>query len=175
MFRLCQLVDPKVKQVQNTLPSPRRRASGFTLIEVMIVVAIIGILAAVALPAYNDYVRRGQLPEAFTELSGYRGRMEQYYQDNRNYGTAAACAPNATAGSWNTFTPVPPGRFTYGCATSNVTAGGAQAYTITATGASGQAIGHVYTIDQEGRRATTTFKGATVTGMTCWLTKAASC
>nr|WP_311732017.1 type IV pilin protein [Variovorax paradoxus] len=147
----------------------RRRSAGFTLIEVMIVVAIIGILAAVALPAYNDYVRRGQIPEAFNALSDYRTKMEQYYQDNRNYGSAAACANNATANSWNTF-PVTIKYFTFTCATSN----SQQNYTITATGASGNVTGHVYTINQNGDRATTRFKGSDVAA-TCWLTKSTSC
>ena len=66
---------------------------GFTLIEVMIVVAIVAILAAVALPAYGDYVRRGQLPEAFSGMADLRVKLEQYYQDNRSYGTSGGnCA-----------------------------------------------------------------------------------
>ena len=69
--------------------TPHRRA-GFTLIEVMITVAIIGILAAVALPSYVDYIRRGKLQEGFAELSTARVKLEQYYQDFRNYGTADA-------------------------------------------------------------------------------------
>lgn len=58
---------------------------GFTLIEVMIVVVILGILASVALPAYNDYVIRGRIPEATSALSTTRVRLEQYFQDNRSY------------------------------------------------------------------------------------------
>ena len=147
----------------------RRRSVGFTLIEVMIVVAIIGILAAVALPAYNDYVRRGQLPEAFNALSDYRTKMEQYYQDNRNYGSSTACADAASANTWNTF-PTTIKYFTFTCATSN----SQQNYTITATGASGNAVGHVYTINQNGDRATTKFKNNNVTA-TCWLTNSTTC
>ena len=148
----------------------QRGSSGFTLIEVMIVVAIVAILASIAVPSYNDYVRRGQLPEAFNRLSDYRSKMEQYYQDNRNYGTAAnKCASDAAAASWNTF---PDGtHFSFSCVASGATF---QAYTITATGISGSVTGHVYTINETGVRGTTKFKGATV-ATTCWLTKSTTC
>jgi type IV pilus assembly protein PilE len=66
--------------------APRAWQRGFTLIEVMIVVAIVAILSSVAYPAYTDYVRRGQLQEAFTNLANYRIQMEQYYQDNGHHG-----------------------------------------------------------------------------------------
>ena len=148
-----------------------RSAAGFTLIEVMIVVAIVAILAAVALPAYNDYVRRGQLPEAFGALADYRVKMEQYYQDNLSYGSSGTnvCADGASAPSWNNFAPGGQKYFTYSCATTNA----GQNYTITATGVAGQVGGsnqHIYTINDANARTTTKFKGATSTA-TCWLVK----
>ncbi|MFN4266148.1 MAG: type IV pilin protein [Aquabacterium sp.] len=154
------------------LPSTRRITAGFTLIEVMIVVAIIGILAGIAYPAYTDYVRRGQIQEAFTQLSTFRAKMEQYYLDNKNYGTATGCASDSSASSWNTFAGPSDGRFTYTCTTSSPF----QSYTITATGNAGAATGNVYTIDQDGTRRTTRFKGTTLSApASCWLTKGATC
>lgn len=147
--------------------SQSRRAVGFTLIEVMIVVAIIGILASIALPSYNDYVRRGLLPEAFNGLSDYQIKMEQYFQDNRNYGSAEkGCAPGA-ASTWAKF-PSTVKYFQIECETSG------QAFTLTATGVAGRAGGHTYTIDQAGNRQTTNYKG-TATSAACWLTSSTSC
>lgn len=60
---------------------------GFTLIEIMIVVVIIGILASVAIPSYQDYVVRSKIPEATAALSTTRVRLEQAFQDNRTYAT----------------------------------------------------------------------------------------
>ncbi|HEY8878147.1 MAG TPA: type IV pilin protein [Roseateles sp.] len=153
--------------------SPRLHR-GFTMIELMIVVAIVGILAAVAVPQYKDYVRRGSLPEAFSQLADYRVKMEQYYQDNRNYGTTS-CADVTGGPSWSNFTPTSAPNFTYSCSLGSGTSAG-QNYTITATGRTGKAsAGHVFTIDQSNAQTTTSFKGATVTGKSCWLVKGSEC
>ncbi len=56
-----------------------KQQSGFTLIELMIVVAIIGILAAIAIPAYQDYTARAQAAEATTLLGGLKAPIVEYY------------------------------------------------------------------------------------------------
>ncbi|HEZ7739324.1 TPA: pilin [Neisseria meningitidis] len=58
---------------------------GFTLIELMIVIAIVGILAAVALPAYQDYTARAQMSEALTLAEGQKSAVVEYYSDNGTF------------------------------------------------------------------------------------------
>lgn len=163
------------------------RTTGFTLIELMVVVAIVAILAAVAMPAYNDYVTRGKLQEAYTNLSGLRVNMEQYYQDNRMYssttggGTCGVYA-GSPASSFSGFngpavsTTVQAKYFTYTCASGGNTATGDQTYTITANGATTLA-GFSFTIDQANNRATAGVgTGWTAPAATCWvLRKDGSC
>lgn len=155
----------------NTLSRPSPTQSGFTLIEAMITVAIVAILASIAMPAYNDYVRRAALTEAFGYLSDYRVKMEQYFQDNRNYGTTAggACANGAVAPSWNGFAPSNRKYFDFSCVLGATTA----AYTITATGKS-SAAGHVYSVNEANTQRTTQYKSASVT-KNCWLVKGSEC
>ena len=57
----------------------RRRARGFTLIELMVTVAIAAILASVSIPMYRDYVLRSRIIDATSKLSDFRVRMEQYF------------------------------------------------------------------------------------------------
>lgn len=67
----------------------RRSASGFTLIELMITVAIVGILAAVAVPSYTGYIKRGNRSEATAALLEAQQFMERYYAANNRYSTTA--------------------------------------------------------------------------------------
>ncbi len=132
---------------------------GFTLIEVMVTVAIIGILAAVALPSYRNYVQRSRVPVALDGLSAFYTRMEQRYQDTGNYGTAGTTCGVVLPTVVN---------FSVDC----ITASSAQNYTATATG-SGQMVGYTYTITQAGARATTAHPLGTNT--TCWTTRGTTC
>jgi len=73
---------------------------GFTLIELMIVVAIIGVLASIAIPQYQNYTARAQVSEAFTLASGYKTAMSEFYAINGRFPNG-----NAEVGFDNDVTP----------------------------------------------------------------------
>lgn len=129
----------------------RCHSTGFTLIELVIVVAIVGILSMVAVPLYHDYVVRAQLVNGTNGLSSTRATLEQYFQDNRSY-TGGTCT-----GTW--------GQFSVTCSIADDGA----SYTLTATG-SGVVNGFVYTLDNSGSQATTATAWGT-SSKTCWLMK----
>ena len=131
----------------------RSKRRGFTLIEVLVTVAIVGILLAVAVPAYGDYVTRGRLNEAFTGLGGAQPAAEQFWANNRSY-----VGFDASAG----FPQASP-NFTY--ALSNATT---STYIITATGRA-KASGFAFTINESGNRATTASRTGWGTNASCWV------
>lgn len=133
--------------------------AGFTLIELMVTVAIIAILAAVAVPAYTDYVTRGKIPEATSTLASMRIQLEQYYQDNRNYN-----ADDAGCGVSNPAS----GNFSYSCT------GTSQTYKIIATGVASKGMSNFsYSIDQAGARKTERLPSGWTTPNpnNCWAVK----
>ena len=130
----------------------QRRAPGFTLLEIMITVAIVGILSAVALPTYGNYVTRSRLTEAFSALGAAQPGAEQFWSNGRTF------AGFDGAGSFPSNTS----NFTYA-----LSAATASAFTLTATGI-GNTAGFVYTIDQGGNRATTGVPSGWTGSATCW-------
>ncbi|WP_305618490.1 type IV pilin protein [Polaromonas sp.] len=81
--------------MKKSLSTEQRTQSGFTLIELMITVAIVGILAAVAYPAYTDSVRKGKRAEARTALMNLLQQQERYLTQMNTYETFAAGTPGA--------------------------------------------------------------------------------
>ena len=136
-------------------------SKGFTLIELMVVVAIVAIIAAVAIPQYGDYVLRGKLTEATANLGQLRVRAEQFYQDNRTY-VGMACTPAAGDIKY----------FTYDCAVAAT----ASVYTLRAQGVAAQGTGgFTYTVDQTNLKATPAAQTGWATSTSCWVTKMSGC
>ena len=136
-----------------------KSAKGFTLIEIMIVVALIGILASIAIPYYGDYTTRAKIPDATSNLAAKRVLMEQYFQDNHTYVGAPACNNDTTSSKYFTFT----------CPAAATVS----TYTILATG-KGTMSGFGYSIDQSNTRASNIASPAKpswiASNPSCWIT-----
>lgn len=127
--------------------------------ELLVTVAIVGILAAIALPSYTAYVQRGKIVEATTQLSTSRVQLEQYYQDNKSYGSSAANCGNSIGTLTGTS-------FNFTCSWGTV--GTNQGFLITATGTNSMS-NFAFTVNQENAKETTAFPGASGLPKLCWI------
>lgn len=100
----------------------RKKSRGFTLIELMVTVAIVAILASIALPAYTQYIARGKRAEARAAILQAEGWLERFYTENNTYTTAAntnatfnsrySSVPNTGAANYSITLEVTTGAFT---------------------------------------------------------------
>ena len=130
---------------------------GFTLIELMIVVAIIGILAAIAIPAYQDYIARSQAAEAFTMMDGAKTLVQTNLEQNSC--VSAVTADNTIAGKYGTL--VVAGTAAAGLTDPTVSTGCTLTYTFANTGVSSNIAGLVIAAELNGNA--TLRKDATAT------------
>jgi type IV pilus assembly protein PilE len=151
-----------------------KKNEGFTLLELLVVVAVIGILAAVSMPYYNDYITRGKLAEGTSALADGRIKMEQFFQDNRTYTSATlaanGCPTTLQMAATTTY-------FSLSCSNLSATT-----YTISAVGGNAtntSLTGWTYTINQTNTKGTTAAPTAwQPTGgvpQTCWVVRKKSC
>lgn len=128
----------------------RKITKGFTLIELMITVLIVGIIASFAFPNYRDYVIRAQNADALSALNSTKLKLEQFYQDNRTY--SGACDSGSRAH------PPTLENFTISCDLDS------NSYSISATG-----NGFVYTINEQNERSTSSAPSGWSTSDECWI------
>jgi type IV pilus assembly protein PilE len=135
-----------------------RKSAGFTLIELMITIAIGAILARLAIPSYMDYVRRGKIVDATAGLAARQVKMEQYFQDNLKYASTASACTDGNASKY----------FTFSCASDPAVTD--TTYMLVATG-TGSMTGFKYTINQAGVKtsAITNVTNWTASSTTCWI------
>lgn len=105
----------------------RTRTKGFTLIELMIAVVIVGILAAIAYPSYSNYVQKSRRAEAQAELLRIAQLQERYYADNNTYATSLS--------DLGVSSTTPEGYYSLSLASTNPT----ETFTATATAIGAQA------------------------------------
>jgi type IV pilus assembly protein PilE len=138
----------------------RGNARGFTLIELMITVSIVGVLAAIALPTYFQQIQRSKLNDGITKLSDAKSKMDKFFFDQRTYQNTAGNACGITF-------PTVAGKddyFLITCAAPTATT-----YQITATGvpANGLSAAFIYTVANNGLKSSSGPAGW-AGAATCW-------
>lgn len=155
-----------------------RREHGFTIIELMIVVVVIAVISAIALPSYTDYITRSKFAEAYAHLADLRVKMEQFYLDNRRYSSTTG---GGTCGIPGGNTPTAQGAkyFDFTCASSNASAAGDQEYELRAVGKSAEGLGGIrFTVNTSNTKTTVvdassdmSGKGYSAATTGCWIRK----
>jgi type IV pilus assembly protein PilE len=143
----------------------RLSVAGFTLLEMMIAVAVAGILAAIAIPVYSDYVTRSKIVGATSRMGDVRTQMEKFFSDNRSYLNGGACGAAATIATYNAD---PASNFTMTCPGPTATT-----YTIQVDGIAARGMGgFTYTVDQANAKQTVAVPaGWAGGGLNCWVLK----
>ena len=136
----------------------KRLSAGFTLIELMITVAIVGILVSIAYPSYQDSIMKSRRVDAQGALMGFANAMERYYTVNNTYPSAG------TTGIYAATSPVDGGTAYYNL---SISASTSSAYQIQAAPTGAQATDKcgTLTLDQTGARG---FNGTGMTHLDCW-------
>jgi type IV pilus assembly protein PilE len=117
--------------------APGRRERGFTLIELMIAVVVVGILSAIAFPSFMDSIRKSRRSEAFTALNNVQQAQERFRGNNATYADSLTGSPTdstPSARGLGLSTPTPGGY--YSISLSNVTATGYEAIATAVSGTS---------------------------------------
>ena len=135
-----------------------RQQNGFTLVELMITVAVIGILSTIALPSYAAYMLRSKIPVGLENLASYQARMEQAYQDTGSYGSTACVASIPAIANYTLR--------------GTLSAAG-QGFTATVEG-TGPLAGVSYSADQDGTRLTLAHPNGVPT-QSCWTIRGGTC
>jgi type IV pilus assembly protein PilE len=140
-----------------------RPGAGFTLIEVMITVAIIAILAAIALPSYQTFVMRSKIIGATSRVGDLRTQMEKFFMDNRTYLSGILCGAQPSIAAYNAD---PASDFTITCPGPTATT-----YTLQADGIPARGMGGFqYTVDQANNKVTATVPAGWAGALnTCWV------